>query len=148
MNRRMFSPQTNLFSFSYILIKSQIPDTPFSVKRTIGRKRNPSHSHRHPHPPWPRRSLGEDGSRHAIASATAGLPRCSLGKDGPAPRSSQRSGVESPIHCEKLLPWQFSILCVLGDRCVRHWRELRLSLRVLSFGPQHLPSGSIYVSTF
>jgi hypothetical protein len=34
MNPRMFSPQTNWFSFSYTLVKSQIPNTPLFAKRS------------------------------------------------------------------------------------------------------------------
>ncbi len=34
MNRRIFSPQTNWFSFSYTLVKSQIPNTPIFTKRS------------------------------------------------------------------------------------------------------------------
>ncbi len=49
MNPRTFSPQTNWFSLSYTLVKSQIPNTPIFTKRSTGSvvlpPRRPNHRH-------------------------------------------------------------------------------------------------------
>ncbi len=83
-NQRFFSPQPNSFSFSYTPIKSQNPDTPFSIKRSLlgtlrcdvpARKAGGISTARSR--PRPRINLGASSSP-ALRSRSAAVPGCGL----------------------------------------------------------------------